>query len=84
MTSCTIITAPAFPQIEHIHTRMPVILSREAYCTWLNTGVQGKNAKALLLDAQVDSQLEVFRVGRAVNNSCYDGCDTKQPLISSL
>jgi putative SOS response-associated peptidase YedK len=63
---------------------MPIILSREAYGTWLNTEVQGKDAKALLLDAQIDSQLEFFRVGRAVNNSRYDGTDTKQPLINSL
>ena len=84
VTSCTIITAPAVPEIEHIHNRMPVILSREAYGTWLNTEVQGKDAKALLLDAQIDSQLEFFRVGRAVNNSRYDGTDTKQPLINSL
>ena len=84
VTSCTIITAPAVSEIEHIHTRMPIILSREAYRTWLNTEVQGKDAKALLLDAQIDSQLEFFRVGRAVNNSRYDGTDTKQPLINSL
>jgi putative SOS response-associated peptidase YedK len=84
VTSCTIITAPAVPEISEIHNRMPIILSREAYGTWLNTEVQGKDAKALLLDAQIDSQLEFFRVGRAVNNSRYDGTDTKQPLINSL
>ena len=84
VTSCTIITAPAVPEISEIHNRMPIILSREAYATWLNTEVQGKDAKALLLDAQIDSQLEFFRVGRAVNNSRYDGTDTKQPLINSL
>lgn len=84
VTSCTIITAPAVPEIEHIHTRMPIILSREAYGTWLDTEVQGKDAKALLLDAQVDSQLEFFRVGRQVNSSRYDGTDTKKPIINSL
>ncbi|WP_297105081.1 SOS response-associated peptidase [uncultured Devosia sp.] len=84
VTSCTIITAPAVPEIAEIHDRMPIILAPEAYRTWLNTELQGKGAKALLLDAQIDSELEVFRVGRAVNNSRYDGTDTKQPLINSL
>ncbi len=58
VTSCTIITAPAVPEIAEIHTRMPVILPPEAYSTWLNTDVQGTDAKALLPDAQIDSLLQ--------------------------
>lgn len=84
VTSCTIITAPAVPEIEHIHSRMPIILAPEAYGTWLNTEIQGKDAKALLLDAQIDSQLEFHRVSRDVNSSRYEGTDTKKPLINSL
>jgi putative SOS response-associated peptidase YedK len=84
VTSCTIITAPAVPEIEHIHTRMPIILAPEAYSTWLNTEIQGKDAKALLLDAQIDSQLEFHRVSREVNSSRYEATDTKKPLINSL
>lgn len=84
VTSCTIITAPAVPEIDHIHTRMPIILAPEAYRTWLNTEIQGTDAKALLLDAQIDSQLEFYRVGREVNSSRYEGTDTKKPLINSL
>ena len=63
---------------------MPIILAPEAYRTWLNTEVQGTDAKALLLDAQIDSQLEFYRVGREVNSSRYEGTDTKKPLINSL
>lgn len=84
VTSCTIITAPAVEEISHIHTRMPVILAPEAYGTWLDTSLQGSDAKALLLDAQIDSRLTFIRVGRAVNNSRYEGTDTKMPLINSL
>jgi putative SOS response-associated peptidase YedK len=82
--SCTIITAPAVPEIADIHNRMPIILAPEAYGTWLNTEVQGKDAKSLLLDAQIDSQLEFYRVGREVNSSRYEGTDTKKPLVNSL
>lgn len=84
VTSCTIITAPAVPEIEHIHTRMPVILSPEAYDRWLSCEDQGSDAKALLLGSQLDSLLEFHRVDRAVNSSRYDGTDTKKPLINSL
>lgn len=84
VTSCTIITAPAVPEIEHIHTRMPVILSPDAYSAWLDTSIQGVDAKALLLGAQMDSLLEFHRVGREVNATRYEGTDTKKPLINSL
>lgn len=84
VTSCTIITAPAAPEIEHIHTRMPVILNPDAYSAWLDTGLQGVDAKALLLGSQIDSLLEFHRVSRDVNNSRYEGTDTKKPLLNSL
>jgi len=84
VTSCTIITAPAVPEIEHIHNRMPLILEEHAYERWLSGEDQGSHAKALLLGAQVDSQLEFHRVGRDVNNSRYEGTDTKKPLLNSL
>ncbi len=63
---------------------MPVMLPPEAYGTWLDTAIQGTDAKALLLDAQNDSQLELHRVSRAVNNRWYEGTDTKKPLVKSL
>ena len=84
VTSCTIITAPAVQQIEHIHGRMPVILEESAYDTWLSGEAQGADAKALLLDNHLDSHLQFHRVGREVNNSRYEGTDTKKPIINPL
>ena len=34
--SCTIITREAYPKINHIHPRMPIILPKRYYQTWLN------------------------------------------------
>lgn len=84
VTSCTIITAPAVPEIEHIHSRMPVILSPDAYAQWLSAEDQGEDAKALLLGSHLDSLLTWHRVSRDVNNSRYAGTDTKKPVINSL
>lgn len=84
VTSCTIITSPAVPEIEHIHTRMPLIIAPESYERWLSGEDQGSHAKALLLGSQIDNQLQVHRVGREVNSSRYEGTDTKKPLINSL
>lgn len=84
ITSCTIITAPAVEHIAHIHGRMPVILEEGAYDAWLSGEAQGDDAKALLLDNHLDSQLEFHRVGREVNNSRYEGTDTKKPIVNPL
>jgi len=84
VTSCTIITAPAVEHISHIHGRMPVILEESAYDAWLTGEAQGDEAKALLLDNHLDSELTFHRVSRDVNNSRYEGTDTKKPIINPL
>ncbi|WP_099868061.1 SOS response-associated peptidase [Pararhizobium haloflavum] len=84
VTSCTIITAPAVDNIAHIHTRMPIILDPVSYDTWLDTSIAGADAKAVLIESQIDDQLEFFRVGREVNSSRYQGEDTKKPVVNSL
>jgi putative SOS response-associated peptidase YedK len=84
VTSCTIITAPAVEHIAHIHGRMPVILEEDAYDAWLSGDAQGDRAKALLVDNHLDSELDFHRVSRDVNNSRYEGTDTKVPIINAL
>lgn len=39
LESCTIITREAFPTINHIHARMPVILPPEYYQLWLKAAI---------------------------------------------
>jgi putative SOS response-associated peptidase YedK len=76
------LTWPELHALYSIHDRMPIILPPEAYGAWLDTGTQGDDAKALLLDGQIDGQLEFFRVGRQVNSSRYDSNDTKEPIAN--
>lgn len=63
---------------------MPVILEESAYEAWLSGEAQGDDAKALLLDNHLDDQLQFHRVGREVNNSRYEGTDTKKPIVNPL
>jgi putative SOS response-associated peptidase YedK len=83
VTSCTIITAPAVPRIEHIHPRMPLILDPSAYDAWLDLETSVPEAKAVLMH-QINNQLTYHRVSRNVNSSKYEGTDTKKPLVNSL
>ena len=39
LESCTIITRDAYPSINHIHARMPVILPKEYYQLWLKEAI---------------------------------------------
>lgn len=84
ITSCTIITAPAIPELEDIHERMPIILDPAAYDAYLDPNTSVKDALAILVDNQIDYKLERYRVGRAVNKPRYEGTDTKMPIVNSL
>ena len=46
--SCTIITTAANALIQPIHDRMPIIIAREHYPQWLNSGESGVNLQHLL------------------------------------
>ena len=50
INSCTIITTTPNELMAGIHNRMPVILSRDAECAWLDQGIAGWEAlKSLLI-----------------------------------
>lgn len=72
VTSCTILTASAAPEIGHLHHRMPVILNQSTFDAWLDTTTTVDNARALLSQNR-GSELVSYRVDRAVNNSRVEG-----------
>jgi putative SOS response-associated peptidase YedK len=71
-------------RLARAQTRMPLILSPEVYSAWLHIDLQGIVGQALLMDAQMDSLLQVHRISREVNNGRYEGTDMTKPLINSL
>lgn len=79
LLSCTILTAPAVPEIKAIHPRMPVILKEEAYEAWLDPFQSVENAQAVLSHHR-DSELIHYRVDRAVGNSKADGPQLIEPV----
>src|SRR4051794_34558074 len=79
ITSCTIITAAAGDPMKQIHDRQPVILDPAAYDTWLDPITPVSAAKGLLL-ANLDSELQFHRVGRAVNSVKNQGGECIEPI----
>jgi putative SOS response-associated peptidase YedK len=68
ITSCTILTAEAAPEIEHLHIRMPIILKRSTFDDWLNEDTPVEAARALLND-NLGSEVISYAVGQAINSS---------------
>jgi putative SOS response-associated peptidase YedK len=84
VTSCTILTAAAADPMQQLHDRQPIILDPSAYDAWLDPATTVPAAKALL-ENDLDSQLEFYRVGRQVNatKGAGDRPDMIEPIVPS-
>src|SRR6185436_780182 len=60
--SCTIITGQPNSLVETIHDRMPVILPRDSYDTWLDQAEQPPARLEKLLKPYAASQMEAYPV----------------------
>ncbi|MEM7461620.1 MAG: SOS response-associated peptidase [Pseudomonadota bacterium] len=79
ITSCTILTAPAVAEIEHLHHRMPIILNSDQYEHWLDVDTGVDKARELLKHSR-GTELVSHRVSRAVNNSRASGAELIEAL----
>jgi putative SOS response-associated peptidase YedK len=74
LRTCTIITAPACPTLEHIHTRMPVILGKDSESAWLDPALDGNRDELEKLLSEVpEHPLRAHPVSRRVNSARNDG-----------
>jgi len=55
MLSCTILTCEACDGIRDLHTRMPVMLARDAFETWLG-------GEAPIVDPNLDATVKVMHI----------------------
>lgn len=76
--SCTIVTTEANEQMEELHDRMPVILSRENYDQWLNPGIQDREALEPLLRSCGD-ELRFTAVSTVVNSPRNESAECIAP-----
>ena len=78
LTTCTIITTEAAPEIRAIHDRMPVILDRAAQRLWLDPDTDADTLQALLRPPAAGS-LDAYAVSRLVNSVANDTEDCLLP-----
>lgn len=72
VVSCTIITTRANGTLAPVHERMPVILSRQDYDTWLRPGPLAPEILAKLLAPASDTFLSALAVDTWVNSPSHD------------
>lgn len=70
--SCTILTTEANSLVAEMHDRMPVIVPREAYETWLNPESSLREVLALLKPYE-SSAMHKYPVSTTLNNSQNEG-----------
>jgi len=79
--TCCIITTAANHIVEPIHSRMPVILTKDAAKIWLNTSSSTTELRELLIPFD-SSEMEAYRVNDTVNNWRNDSPDNIVPANS--
>jgi len=67
-----ILTTDAWPKLQKIHNRMPVILKNDNEQAWLNPDLTEPDEIDPLLAPVAASALEVYAISTAVNNPSND------------
>jgi putative SOS response-associated peptidase YedK len=72
LETCTLLTTGSNELIRPIHNRMPVILSPDAYCCWLDPTIEDPRQLASVLVPYRSDQMEAYPVGSFVNSASHD------------
>jgi len=78
--SCTIITTTPNALMESIHTRMPVILPRDAEAAWLDRAIEAPERLLPLLIPYSAKDMDAYAVSPAVNSPRNDSPACIEPL----
>ncbi len=80
LLTCCVITCEANALMSPIHERMPVLVAREDWATWLARSVQEPDAVAPLLAVPSAEGLRAWPVSRTVSRSASEGPELVEPL----
>ena len=76
----SLITTEANTVVGAIHDRMPAVLPREHFGSWLDCRSGSSVAAVPMLSPAPDDVLEVLEVSRAVNNVRNEGPELQTPV----
>lgn len=79
--SFTIITTSANSLLQPLHERMPVIVDRKNYSSWLNPFNEDKEGLQSLLRPYATEDMSVFRISPEVNKTSNDHKGLIEPIV---
>jgi len=80
VNSATIITTEPNELVNRFHSRMPVILPREAYRKWLTPGTKNLSELHTLLKPYPAAEMDCYPVSPLANSAKNDGPEVIAPL----
>ena len=78
--TCTVLTTEAEDAVGHIHDRMPLMVERDRWSSWLDPAVSGRDDLLSLLVPASPGLLEAFPVSTDVNNVRNNGPELVEPI----
>lgn len=78
--TCTVLTTSAEDELGHIHDRMPLLVERDRYSSWLDPSVSGADDLLSLLVPAAPGRLQAYPVSTEVNNVKNNGPELVEPL----
>jgi len=78
--TCTVITTDAEDDVGHIHDRMPLMVEKDRWSSWLDPTTKDKDALLGLLVPASPGALEAYPVSTAVSNVRNNGPELMDPL----
>jgi putative SOS response-associated peptidase YedK len=84
INSCTIITIPANHSIAAIHDRMPGLIARQHFSTWLDPNFNETPALQALLLPDENIDVKIHPVSKTVNNPATDNPELIEPVPATL
>jgi len=80
MWTCTVLTTRAVDDVGKIHERMPLLVERERYATWLDPRINDVDQLRSILVPAAPGLLQAYPVSTAVNNVRNNGPELVAPL----
>jgi putative SOS response-associated peptidase YedK len=78
--TCTVLTTQAEDAVGHIHDRMPLMVERDRWASWLDPTVSSKDDLLGLLVPAAPGQLEAYPVSPLVSNVRNNGRELVEPI----
>ena len=78
--TCTVLTTQAEDAVGHIHDRMPLMVEKDRWSSWLDPTTKDKDALLGLLVPASPGALEAYPVSTAVSNVRNNGPELMVPL----